>query len=83
MALTLLMRAFQKEYALASKCICSWRLVDATRCRIPTSDTIVWISAVRETEDHPLKAIVLFSCVGLIGSLCLTMFGIDLGAGWI
>jgi hypothetical protein len=50
---------------------------------IPTGDTIVWISAVRETEDHPLKAIVLFSCAGLIGSLCLTMFGIDLGAGWI
>jgi hypothetical protein len=46
-------------------------------------DTVVSIASVRETEDQPLTAIVLFSCVGLVASLCLTMFGIDLGAGWI
>lgn len=46
-------------------------------------ETIISIGSVRETEDHPLKAIVLFSCAGLIASLCLTIFGIDLGAGWI
>ena len=46
-------------------------------------DTVVSIGSVRETEDHPLKTIVLFSCVGLIASLCLIMLGIDLGASWI
>jgi hypothetical protein len=45
--------------------------------------TILSIGSVRETEDHPLKTIVLFSCAGLIASLCLMMFGIDLSADWI
>jgi|HubBroStandDraft_2_1064218.scaffolds.fasta_scaffold263617_2 hypothetical protein len=46
-------------------------------------DAVVSISSVRETEDQPLKTIVLFSCAGLIASLCLMMFGIDLSADWI
>jgi hypothetical protein len=44
--------------------------------------TVVSTSSVCETEDHPLKTIVLFSCAGLIASLCLMMFGVDLGSGW-
>ncbi|MGO8909543.1 MAG: hypothetical protein ACLQDM_09510 [Bradyrhizobium sp.] len=33
-------------------------------------------------DDHSLRTIVLFSCVGLMASLCLMAFGIDLSAGW-
>ena len=41
------------------------------------------ISSVRETESHPFKTIVIFSCVGLMVSFGLMTFGINLGAGWI
>jgi hypothetical protein len=41
------------------------------------------IGSVRETENHPLKTIVIFSCVGLMVSFGLMTFGINLGAGWI
>jgi hypothetical protein len=46
---------------------------------------ITSITSVSETrtDDHPLKTIVLFCCVGLIASLCLITFGIDLSAGWL
>jgi hypothetical protein len=46
-------------------------------------ETVVSIGSVRETEGHPLKTIVIFSCVGLIVSLGLMTFGVDLGADWI
>jgi len=45
--------------------------------------TVVSIGSVRETEDHPLKTIVIFSFAGLILSLGLMSFGVDLGAGCI
>jgi hypothetical protein len=35
------------------------------------------------TEDSSFKTIVLFCCVGLLASLCLMTFGVDLSAGWI
>jgi hypothetical protein len=33
--------------------------------------------------DYSSKAIALFCCVGLAVSLCLTAFGMDLGAAWV
>jgi hypothetical protein len=33
--------------------------------------------------DESLKAVALFSCVGLVVSLFLMTAGIDLGAAWI
>lgn len=44
--------------------------------------SIVSIGSVEEAEEHPLKSIILLSCVGLIASLCLMAFGIDVSAGW-
>jgi hypothetical protein len=34
-------------------------------------------------EDQSLSMIALFSCVGLLVSAALLMFGIDLGPAWI
>jgi hypothetical protein len=50
-----------------------------------TTVSITSIASVSEarSDDHPLKTIVLFCCVGLIASLCLITFGIDLSAGWV
>ena len=33
--------------------------------------------------DQSLKTIALFSCFGLVVSLCLMAAGMDLGAAWI
>jgi hypothetical protein len=45
---------------------------------------IASVDSIEETTpESPLGSIVLFSCVGLIASLCLMIFGVDLGAGWI
>jgi hypothetical protein len=45
----------------------------------------VFIHSIPETstEIHPLRAIVLFCCLGLVASLCLAISGFDLGAGLI
>jgi hypothetical protein len=50
-----------------------------------TAVSIVSMGSVPETraDDHSPKPILLFCCVGLIASLCLITFGIDLSAGWI
>lgn len=45
--------------------------------------SIVSIGSVEEAEEHPLKSIILLSCAGLIASLCLMAFGIDVSAGWV
>jgi len=45
--------------------------------------SVILIGSIRETDNDSLKTIVLFTCVGLIASLCLMTFGIDLSAGWI
>ncbi len=34
-------------------------------------------------DDQSLKVIALFSCLGLIGTLCLVSFGVDLSASWV
>lgn len=46
-------------------------------------DTAVSLGSVRETEAHRLKTMVIVSCIGLMMSIGLMTFGIDLGAGWI
>jgi hypothetical protein len=33
--------------------------------------------------DQSLKSIALFSCFGLVASLCLIMVGVDLNAAWV
>ncbi len=38
--------------------------------------------AVR-ADDHSLKSVALFCCVGLVVSLCLMASGVDLSAGWV
>jgi hypothetical protein len=45
--------------------------------------SIVSMSSVSEAkaDDHSLKSIVLLCCLGLIASLCLMTFGVDLSAG--
>jgi hypothetical protein len=45
--------------------------------------SIVLIGLVEEADEHPLRSIVLFSCAGLIASICLMAFGVDLSAGWV
>jgi hypothetical protein len=40
------------------------------------------IGAVR-ADDRSAKSVVLFSCVGLVVSLCLMASGVDLSAGWV
>jgi hypothetical protein len=34
-----------------------------------------------QADDHSPKAIALFCCLGLVASLCLMTFGIDLSVG--
>lgn len=36
-----------------------------------------------KATDHSLKTIALFSCIGLVVSLCLLTFGVDLSASWL
>jgi hypothetical protein len=48
--------------------------------------TMSIISMRSDTEagvDYSLKTIALFCCVGLVASLGLMTFGMDLGAGWL
>jgi hypothetical protein len=47
--------------------------------------SMVSMRSVSETQadDHSLKTIVLFSCLGLVASLCLMTFGVDLSASWL
>jgi uncharacterized membrane protein len=56
------------------------------------SEGLVWwisIASNAATEsaqfvrDDAFKAIVLFCCAGLLASLCVTTFGVDLGAVWV
>ncbi len=44
---------------------------------------IATTESVEDTHDHSLKTIALFCCAGLLTSLCLMAFGIDMGATWI
>jgi hypothetical protein len=39
--------------------------------------------SVEDVHDGSFKTIVLFCCAGLLASLCLMTFGIDLGSSWI
>ena len=50
-----------------------------------TAISMVSVGSVRETraDDHSLKAIVGFCYFGLVTSLCVMSFGIDLSAGWL
>ncbi len=45
--------------------------------------TIATTESVEDIHDDSLKTIVLICCAGLLASLCLMTFGIDLGAAWI
>jgi hypothetical protein len=45
--------------------------------------TIATTESVEEVHNDSFSTIVLFCCTGLLASLCLMTFGIDLGAGWI
>jgi hypothetical protein len=36
-----------------------------------------------QADDHSLKTIAWFSCLGLVASFCLMTFGVDLGASWL
>lgn len=45
--------------------------------------SVIRSEAIAEIDDHSSKTVVLFSCIGLMASLCLTAFGVDLGAGWM
>jgi hypothetical protein len=33
--------------------------------------------------DGSLRSIALLCCLGLVASLCLMTFGVDLSAGWV
>lgn len=45
--------------------------------------SIARVETVEEAGDHSFKTIALFACIGLMASLCLMTFGVDLGAAWI
>jgi hypothetical protein len=46
--------------------------------------TMISIVSVAEiaAADQSLKIIALFSCIGLVASLCLMTAGIDLSTAW-
>ena len=50
-----------------------------------TAISIVSMRSVREARayGHSPKATVLFCCLGLVASLGLMTFGVDLTAGWL
>jgi hypothetical protein len=50
-----------------------------------TAISIVSTRSAREAQAHDdsPKAVVLFCCIGLVASLSLMIFGIDLSAGWL
>ena len=37
----------------------------------------------RAAHGHSPKTVVLFCCIGLVASVSLMTFGIDLNAGWL
>ncbi len=45
--------------------------------------TIATTDSVEEVHGDSFKTIVLLCCAGLLASLSLMTFGVDLGAGWI
>jgi len=47
--------------------------------------SVISIVSVPDTaaDDQSFKTITLFSCFGLVVSLCLMVAGVDLGAAWI
>ncbi len=47
--------------------------------------TVISIVSVPQVtaDDQSLKGIVLFSCFGLVVSLCLMAAGVDLSAAWV
>ncbi len=45
--------------------------------------TIAATESVEEVHVDSLKTIVMVCCAGLLASLCLMTFGVDLGAAWI
>ena len=47
--------------------------------------TVISIVSVPQVtaDDQSLRGIALFSCFGLVVSLCLMAAGMDLGAAWI
>jgi hypothetical protein len=50
-----------------------------------TMISIASMSSVSQAhaDDHSRKTMALFSCVGLVASLCLMTLGVDLSAGWL
>jgi hypothetical protein len=50
-----------------------------------TTISVVSMGSVTEAhaDDHSLKTIALFCCVGLLASFCLMTLGVDLSAGWL
>jgi hypothetical protein len=50
-----------------------------------TTISMVSMPSVSEAQVHDfsLKTIVLVSCIGLVASVCLMTFGVDLSAGWL
>jgi len=50
-----------------------------------TTLSIVSIRSVSEVpaDDHSVRTMVLFCCVGLVASRCLMTTGMDPSAGWL
>ena len=50
-----------------------------------TTLSMVSMRRVSEAQagDHSPKTMALFSCIGLVASLCLMTLGVDLSAGWL
>ena len=47
-----------------------------------TTLSMVSMRSVSEAQSS-FKTISLFSCIGLVASVCLMTFGVDLSAGWL
>jgi hypothetical protein len=47
-----------------------------------TASILLRLAAAPTVTDRSLKAVALFSCTGLVVSLCLIAFGVDQGLGW-
>jgi hypothetical protein len=50
---------------------------------VMTDFAIASVASIVDSEESPFRTIVLFSCIGLVASLCMMSLGIDIGTGWV
>ncbi|WP_298256364.1 hypothetical protein [Bradyrhizobium sp.] len=44
--------------------------------------SVIRVESVKQAGERSAKTIALFTCFGLMASLCVMTLGVDLSAGW-